>query len=69
MVLAVAFLEFRVRRLVDVGQLSHGLRVPVVGTMPRLPARAGRALPHNTNSSTADAHRLMIDPASGGIRP
>src|SRR5262249_38177505 len=57
---AVSLIEFRTRRLVDIGDLSHGLRMPVVGTMPRMP-RTGGALPQSGNSRAAGLERLLIE--------
>jgi capsular exopolysaccharide synthesis family protein len=41
----VALLEYRVRRINAVDEVVHGLGLPLVGTLPALPARARRPLP------------------------
>jgi polysaccharide biosynthesis transport protein len=41
----VAFMEYRVRRISAVDEVSQGLGIPVVGTLPSLPASARRPLP------------------------
>jgi capsular exopolysaccharide synthesis family protein len=57
----VSLLEFRARRLVSVGQVTHGLSLPVVGTMPRVPTRSGRDLPQSGDPSHMASHRLLIE--------
>src|SRR5262249_27559540 len=61
-VAAVSFFEFRTRRLVDGGQLSHRLLLPVAGTMPRPPVR-GRGLPGADDSGLAAWNQLLTESA------
>jgi polysaccharide biosynthesis transport protein len=44
MLFGVAFLEFRSRKINGAEEVIQGLNLPLVGTMPQLPARARRAV-------------------------
>jgi len=57
----VTLLEFRARRLVDAEEVSHGLRLPVVGTMPRMRARDNHAASQGSNSRAAASQQLLIE--------
>jgi capsular exopolysaccharide synthesis family protein len=49
LLLGVAFLEYRVRRVNAVEEVVQGLGLPLVGTLPALPARARRPLSATAN--------------------
>jgi capsular exopolysaccharide synthesis family protein len=50
LLLGVAFLEHRSRRINAVAEVAQGLGLPVVGTLPALPLRARQPLPSGANS-------------------
>jgi capsular exopolysaccharide synthesis family protein len=60
-VFGISFLEFRARRLVAPEEVSQGLRLPVIGMMPRMPSRHTHAKPQADGSRGAAAQRLMIE--------
>lgn len=54
----VAFLEFRSRKITDVEEVTHGLGLELVGTIPQLPLHARR--PATGNASKKDAYWQSI---------
>jgi succinoglycan biosynthesis transport protein ExoP len=67
MLLGVAFLEFRLRKVNDVEQVTQGLGMNVVGTMPKLPARARRPIA-NSAAPASSYWQSVINESVDAIR-
>jgi polysaccharide biosynthesis transport protein len=64
--LGISFLEFRARRLVDAEELSQGLRLPVIGMMPRIRPGHGRTPPSGDSREEA-SQRLLIESVDSAL--
>ncbi len=57
--LGIAFVEFRSRRLYSTEDVTHGLGIPVVGTLPSMPEAARRPLPEANGSYPPEESPLL----------
>lgn len=65
--LAVAFIDFRLRRVNSVKDITQGLGLPVVGTLPLVPNRDARQL-LMLDDSEANREQLALREAVDGVR-
>jgi capsular exopolysaccharide synthesis family protein len=57
----VAFLEFRTRKISSAGEVSQGLGLNLVGTLPALPDRARRLLPGTSSKQDVYWQNLLTE--------